>query len=94
MSNCKIAFIGGGNMARSLIGGLVATGISSQNISVSEPRADLRKKLNGDFGVNALDENSSAVMGADVVMLAVKPQVLQEVVQGCYCKGLEWRNWG
>ena len=80
MSNCKIAFIGGGNMARSLIGGLGATGISSQNISVSEPRADLRKKLNGDFGVNALDENSSAVMGADVVVLAVKPQILQEVL--------------
>ena len=66
-------------MARSLIGGLVATGISKQNISVSEPRADLRKKLNEDFGVNALEENSSAVMGANVIVLAVKPQILQEV---------------
>jgi len=80
MSNSKITFIGGGNMARSLIGGMIATGISNQNISVSEPKADLRKKLNEDFGVNASEDNASALMGADVVVLAVKPQILQEVV--------------
>jgi len=80
MSNYKIAFIGGGNMARSLIGGMIATGISNQNISVSEPRADLRKKLNEDFGVNASEENAPVAKGADVVVLAVKPQILQEVV--------------
>ena len=80
MSNSKITFIGGGNMARSLIGGLVATGISNKDISVSEPKADLREKLNEDFGVNASEDNASAAMGADVVVLAVKPQILQEVV--------------
>jgi len=80
MSNYKIAFIGGGNMARSLIGGMIATGISNQNISVSEPRADLRKTLNEDFGVNASEENAPVAKGADVVVLAVKPQILQEVV--------------
>jgi len=80
MSNSKIAFIGGGNMARGLIGGMIATGISNQDISVSEPKADLREKLNEDFGVSASEDNASAVMGADVVVLAVKPQVLQEVV--------------
>ena len=80
MSNFKITFIGGGNMARSLIGGLVATGISNKNISVSEPKADLREKLTKDFGVNALEENASAVVGANVIVLAVKPQILQEVV--------------
>ena len=67
-------------MARSLIGGLVATGMSSKDISVSEPKADLREKLTKDFGVNALEENASAVMGANVIVLAVKPQILQEVV--------------
>ena len=67
-------------MARSLIGGMIATGISNQNISVSEPKADLRKGLNEDFGVSALQENASAVMGANVIVLAVKPQILQEVV--------------
>jgi len=80
MSNSKIAFMGGGNMARSLIGGLVATGMSNKDISVSEPKADLREKLTKDFGVNALEENASAVMGANVIVLAVKPQILQEVV--------------
>ena len=80
MTNSKIAFIGGGNMARSLIGGLVATGMSNKDISVSEPKADLREKLTKDFGVNALEENASAVMGANVIVLAVKPQILQEVV--------------
>ena len=80
MSNSKITFIGGGNMARSLIGGLVATGISNKDISVSEPKADLRETLTKDFGVNALEENASAVMGANVIVLAVKPQILQEVV--------------
>jgi len=80
MSNSKITFIGGGNMARSLIGGLVATGMSNKDISVSEPKADLREKLTKDFGINALEENASAVVGADVIVLAVKPQILQEVV--------------
>ena len=80
MSNSKIAFIGGGNMARSLIGGMIATGISNQNISVSEPKADLREKLTKDFGVNASEENASVAKGADVIVLAVKPQILQEVV--------------
>ncbi len=67
-------------MARSLIGGMITTGISKQNISVSEPKADLREKLTKDFGVNALEENASVVMGANVIVLAVKPQILQEVV--------------
>jgi len=80
MSNSKIAFIGGGNMARSLIGGMIATGISNQNISVSEPQADLRKRLNEDFDINASEENASVAKGADVIVLAVKPQILQEVV--------------
>ena len=80
MSNSKITFIGGGNMARSLIGGLVATGMSNKHISVSEPKARLREKLTKDFGVNVLEENASAVMGANVIVIAVKPQILQEVV--------------
>ena len=67
-------------MARSLIGGMIATGVSNQNISVSEPKADLREKLNEDFGINASEENTAVAKGADVIVLAVKPQILQEVV--------------
>ena len=67
-------------MARSLIGGLVATGMSNKDISVSEPKADLRERLTEDFGVNTLEENAPAIMGANVIVLAVKPQILQEVL--------------
>jgi pyrroline-5-carboxylate reductase len=80
MNNFKIAFIGGGNMARSLIGGLIATGVSNKGISVSEPKAGLREELNKDFGVHTSEENASAAKEADVIVLAVKPQILQDVV--------------
>jgi len=80
MSSTKIGFIGGGNMARSLIGGLIANGACGSNISVSEPEIDLREKLTDDFGVNAHAGNSSAAKGADVIVFAVKPQILQKVV--------------
>jgi len=80
MSDCNIAFIGGGNMARSLIGGLVSAGTPSRTISVSEPQPELRNNLQEDFGINVHSDNISAATGARVIVLAVKPQVLQEVV--------------
>ena len=80
MSDSNIAFIGGGNMARSLIGGLVAAGTPSRTISVSDPQAELRNNLQEDFDINVHADNISAATGARVIVLAVKPQVLQEVV--------------
>jgi len=80
MSNSNIAFIGGGNMARSLIGGLVAAGTPSGRISVSEPQPELRNSLQENFGINVYADNISAAAGAQVIVLAVKPQVLQKVV--------------
>ena len=80
MSDSNIAFIGGGNMARSLIGGLVSAGTPSRTISVSEPQLELRNNLQKDFGINVHADNISAATGARVIVLAVKPQVLQEVV--------------
>ena len=80
MSDSNIAFIGGGNMARSLVGGLVAAGTPSRTISVSEPQPELRKVLQEDFGINVHADNISAATGARVIVLAVKPQVLQQVV--------------
>lgn len=80
MSDSNIAFIGGGNMARSLIGGLVSAGTPSRTISVSEPQPELRNNLQEDFGINVHSDNISAATGARVIVLAVKPQVLQEVV--------------
>ena len=80
MSSTKIGFIGGGNMARSLIGGLIANGVCVSSISVSEPEVDLREKLANDFGINAHARNTSAAKGAEVIVFAVKPQILQKVV--------------
>jgi pyrroline-5-carboxylate reductase len=78
----RIAFIGGGNMARSLIGGLVRTGIDAADIAVAEPNAQLRDALARDFGVQVHGDNVAAARGAQVVLLAVKPQVMPQVCTG------------
>lgn len=80
MSN-NIVFIGGGNMARSLIGGMVANGTLVQDITVVEPVEALRRQLEQDFGIKTADEAQSTLEQADCVLLAVKPQVLKAVVE-------------
>ncbi len=75
----SIAFIGGGNMARSLIGALVGSGMSAQKISVAEPNEEPRAQLAKDFGVNVFTDGSDAVREADIVLLAVKPQIMSSV---------------
>jgi pyrroline-5-carboxylate reductase len=75
----RIAFIGGGNMARSLIGGLIKTGIPKSQIAVSEPDSDLRAQLAEDFGIAVHASNIDAARDADVVVLAVKPQMMKTV---------------
>ncbi|HSX60309.1 MAG TPA: pyrroline-5-carboxylate reductase [Tahibacter sp.] len=77
----RIAFVGGGNMARSLIGGLVRQGAAPGNIAVAEPNAELRDALARDFGVAVHADGSAAAAGADVVVLAVKPQVMRSVCE-------------
>lgn len=79
MSN-NITFIGGGNMARSLIGGMVANGLSASRITVSEPVEILRAQLAADFGVNVTDNNARAIANADCLLVAVKPQVMKDIL--------------
>ncbi|HEY0501851.1 MAG TPA: pyrroline-5-carboxylate reductase, partial [Lysobacter sp.] len=74
-----VAFIGGGNMARSLIGGLVARGQAADAIRVAEPVEALRDALSRDFGVDCMDSAARAADGAAVWVLAVKPQVMRQV---------------
>jgi pyrroline-5-carboxylate reductase len=77
-----IAFVGGGNMARSLIGGLIRSGTPASNIVVAEPNAELRAALARDFSVAVHADNADAARAADVVVLAVKPQVMKTVCTG------------
>lgn len=78
--NCNIGFIGGGNMAQALIGGLIARGLPSTRITVSDPVEKVRLLLQ-EKDVQVTEDNVSAVRNADVVILAVKPQVLAHVLQ-------------
>ncbi len=82
MKKSKIGFIGGGNMAASLIGGLVSDGFAAANITVAEPTEARRTELVDQFGVNTTADNSELAASVDVVVLAVKPQVLREVCTG------------
>lgn len=78
--NASLCFIGGGNMARSLIGGLVARGFDAQRITVADPAATQLQTLREEFGVNVTQNNATAAQGADVVILAIKPQEMRRVV--------------
>ena len=77
MSN--ICFIGGGNMATSLIGGLIAQGHPADSISVSDPNESQRSLLEKNFSINTFADCSAAMNNADIVVLAVKPQVMKDV---------------
>ncbi|NOU00914.1 MAG: pyrroline-5-carboxylate reductase [Gallionella sp.] len=77
----NIVFIGGGNMATALIGGLIGKGFSATQISVVEINADSRAKLQQDFAVRAVETIAEGVQGSDCIVLAVKPQQLLVVAQ-------------
>ncbi|MDR9406905.1 MAG: pyrroline-5-carboxylate reductase [Spiribacter sp.] len=79
MSDTIITFIGGGNMARSLIGGLIADGHTAAHLRVAEPDSARRQALIDDFGVQAFADNATAARGAAAVMLAVKPAMMATV---------------
>jgi hypothetical protein len=75
----EIAFIGGGNMARSLVGGLLARGWGASRIHVADPYLPTRESLAADFGVGVHAVNLEAASRAGVWVLAVKPQMMHSV---------------
>lgn len=79
----KITFIGGGNMATSLIAGLISNDYIASDITVAEPDQKKCDKLHQLYAVNAFTDNQQAIADAEIIVLAVKPQVMQPV-----CKAL------
>lgn len=80
MKNATIGFIGGGNMARSLIGGLCQSGLPPASLHVSEPDEARRQALYDDYGITVHGDNQAVVDACEVVVLAVKPQALKQVI--------------
>ncbi|MBP1479006.1 pyrroline-5-carboxylate reductase [Acinetobacter nosocomialis] len=78
--NSNICFIGGGNMAQALIGGLISRGLPPTRITVSDPVEQIRHLLQ-EKEVHVTQDNVAAIKNADVVVLAVKPQVLANVLR-------------
>lgn len=78
--NQNICFIGGGNMAQALIGGLLSRGLPTTRITVSDPVEQIRHILE-EKSIQTTTDNVEAIKNADVVVLAVKPQVLATVLQ-------------
>jgi pyrroline-5-carboxylate reductase len=81
MKNIKITFIGGGNMTSSLIGGLVADDFECRNITVSDPDSDKLSQLAARYGVTTVADNRQALREAEIVVLAVKPQILESIAR-------------
>lgn len=81
MSKTRIAFIGAGNMAASLIGGLRAKGLEAELIRASDPGAETRSKVAAEHGIAVFADNAEAIKDAEVVVLAVKPQAMKAVCE-------------
>lgn len=76
----KITFLGGGNMARALIGGLLAKGYAAQALAVVEVSPEARKRLAAEYGVHASAAPDAVTAAAEVMVLATKPQDLRSAL--------------
>ncbi len=81
MTTPRICFIGAGNMASAIIGGLTRQGYPAAQVLATDPSADKRTQLAADLGIEVLANNQDAAQRSDIIVLAVKPQVLEQVVR-------------
>ncbi len=79
MQTQKIGFIGAGNMARSLVGGLISSGADPDRLFATDPVDDIRTAMTRDFSIQTFDNNQQLLDHCDVIVLAVKPQVMKTV---------------
>jgi pyrroline-5-carboxylate reductase len=79
MKSHIIAFIGAGNMARSLIGGLISDGYDRERVIAADPDQKRLQDLKTDFGIKTSLDNTAAADAADIVVIAVKPQLVAHV---------------
>lgn len=80
MRRANISFIGGGNMARAIIAGLLQSDYPAAHLSVSDP-SPMKREYFSSLGLLATPHNQEAIQGADIIILAVKPQNLVEVIE-------------
>jgi len=81
MNTQQIGFIGGGNMAASLIGGLVSNGYPADKVTVTDLDAEKLAYLSKKFGINNTQDSGMLAANVDVLVLAVKPQHMQPVAE-------------
>lgn len=77
-----IGFLGGGNMAEAIMAGLIANGMPPARIHVGEPREERCRELHAKHGIVATPDNHAVIAAGDVLLLAVKPQVLGDILSG------------
>ena len=77
----KICFIGSGNMTRSILAGLIKQGMPAQNVTVTAPSVHKRKKLKEEFNVIETNSNRDAILNSEIIILSVKPQMMQLVCE-------------
>jgi pyrroline-5-carboxylate reductase len=83
LSSTRIAFIGGGNMASAIIGGLIQQGLPGSQITVVEPLAEQRERLEARFGLRTATAADASLGDCGLVVWAVKPQVFKQVAAAC-----------
>lgn len=76
-----IGFIGAGNMATALAGGMIANGFSATHLMLSDINEQQLDKLHNDLGVNTTNNNEELIEKSDVIVLALKPQIMQQVLE-------------